>query len=150
MRALMCGLLVTCLADQAVALGREVGYEEARERFANLRQVVECGTRQSGERIAELRLLRFTMYAQDLIFVDSVLPDDAGENWQVERGYGFVEINNDHAEIGFSRLSCSSDDHSRVTVEGLAENGHDQSSWKVRIDLDLDSGTYRYEAQPAE
>lgn len=150
MRALLCGLLGLCIAGQAMALGREVGYDEARERFANLRQVIECGTWEQGEQFNELRLLRFTMYAQDLIFVDRVTPDHAGETWQVERGYGFAEVNNDHAELSFSRLTCSSDGGSQLRIEGQVENGHDQSQWNVRIELNLDSGAYRYDASAVE
>lgn len=150
MRALLCGLLGLCIAGQTMALGREVGYDEARERFANLRQVIECGTWEQGEQFNELRLLRFTMYAQDLIFVDRVTPDHAGETWQVERGYGFAEVNNDHAELSFSHLTCSSDGGSQLRIEGQVENGHDQSQWSVRIELDLDSGAYRYDASAVE
>lgn len=150
MRALLGGLLATCVAAQAMALGREVGYGEAREGFANLRQVVECGSWKIGQNHGDLRLLRYSQYGQDLIFVDRIAPDEAGTLWRVEQGYGFAEINNDHAELSFARLSCSSDGATQVTVQGLAENGHDQSDWNVRIDLDLQSGSYRYDASPAE
>lgn len=150
MRRLFCALLVTSQAGQAAALGREVGYGEARERFANLRQVVECGSWQIGENQGDLRLLRFSLYGQDLLFVDRIAPDSAGDVWRVVQGYGFTEINNDHAELSFDRLSCSSDGTSQVTLEGLAENGHNQSDWKIRIELDLNSGAYHYDANPAE
>jgi hypothetical protein len=150
MRALLCGLLATCVVGQATALGREVGYGEAREHFASLRQVLDCGSWKIGENHGDLRLLRYSQYGQDLIFVDRIAPDQAGALWRVEQGYGFAEVNNDHAELSFARLSCSSDGATRVTVEGLAENGHEQSDWKVRIDLNLESGTYNYDASPAE
>jgi hypothetical protein len=146
MRALFCALLATCVAGQASALGREVGYGEAREGFANLRQVLDCGSENHGD----LRLLRFSLYGQDLLFVDRIAPNEAGQSWRVERGYGFAEVNNDHAELSFARLACSSDGADQVTIEGLAENGHEGSDWDIRITLDLDSGAYRYEASPAE
>ena len=60
------------------------------------------------------------------------------------------EVNNDHAELSFARLSCSSDGVGRVTIEGLAENGHDQRDWNIRIGLDLNDGSYDYDASPAE
>lgn len=150
MRHLLCALLATCVAGQAAALGREVGYGEARERFANLRQVVECGSWKIGENHGDLRLLRFSLYGQDLLFVDRIAPDGAGELWRVEQGYGFAEVNNDHAELSFARLSCYSDGVGRVTIEGLAENGHDQRDWNIRIGLDLNDGSYDYDASPAE
>jgi hypothetical protein len=150
MRALLCGLLATCVMGQAAALGREVGYGEAREQFASLRQVLDCGRWKIGDKHGDLRLLRYSQYGQDLIFVDRIAPDEAGTTWRVEQGYGFAEVNNDHAELGFARLSCASDGATRVTVEGLAENGHEQSDWKIRIDLNLESGAYSYDASPAE
>ena len=150
MRALLCALLATCVVGQASALGREVGYGEAREGFTNLRQVLDCGRWTLGENHGDLRLLRYSQYGQDLIFVDRIAPDEAGTTWRVEQGYGFAEVNNDHAELSFTRLSCSSDGNSGVTVEGLAENGHEGGDWDIRITLDLDSGAYRYEASPAE
>ncbi|WP_137971265.1 hypothetical protein [Pseudomonas sp. F(2018)] len=150
MRALLCSLLATCVVGQAAALGREVGYGEAREQFASLRQVLDCGSWKIGENHGDLRLLRYSQYGQDLIFVDRIAPDQAGALWRVEQGYGFAEVNNDHAELSFARLRCSSDGATRVTVEGLAENGHEQSDWQIRIDLNLESGAYNYDASPAE
>jgi len=150
MRCPLCVLLALGLATQAAALGREVGYEESRQRFAELRQVLACGDWRLDGQDGELRLLRFSRYGQDLLFVDRIAPDEAGASWRVERGYGFAEINNDHAELSFARLDCSGDGATRLRVEGLAENGHDQSRWRVRIDLDLASGAYRYDASPAD
>lgn len=150
MRLLLCGLLLASLAGQSLALGREVPYAEAREQFASLRQVVDCGTWRLQAASGDLRLLRYSLYGQDLLFVDRIGPAGAGERWQVERGYGFAEINNDHAEWQFEQLHCSSDGKAGLVLEGLAENGHDQSRWNIRIHLDLSDGHYRYEASPSE
>lgn len=146
----LCGALAACLAEPALALGREVGYAEAAGHFASLQELQHCGDWQLGERAVALRLLRFTLYGQDLLFVDLLQPVADGTHLQVERGFGFVEFNNDHAEMSLTQLRCSSDGKTDVHINGIAENGHDGSRQRFQINLDGGSGVYRYDASPSE
>lgn len=146
----LCGALAACLIEPAQALGREVGYAEAAGHFASLQELQHCGDWQLGERSVALRLLRFTLYGQDLLFVDQLQPAADGTHLQAERGFGFVEFNNDHAEISLSQLRCQSDGQTRVLISGVAENGHDGSRQGFQINLDGRSGAYRYDTRPSE
>ncbi|MBB1520103.1 hypothetical protein [Aquipseudomonas guryensis] len=146
----LCGALAACLVEPALGLGREVGYAEAAGQFASLQELQRCGDWKLGERSVELRLLRFSLYGQDLLFVDQLQAAADGTHPQVERGFGFVEFNNDHAEISLSQLRCTSDGQTRLDISGIAESGHDGTRQRFRIALDGLSGAYRYEASPSE
>lgn len=146
----LCGALAACLVEPALALGREVGYAEAAGYFASLQELQHCGDWQLGERSVALRLLRFSLYGQDLLFVDQLQLAADGTHLQVERGFGFTEFNNDHAEISLSQLRCQSDGQTRVLISGVAENGHDGSRQGFQINLDGRSGAYSYDTRPSE
>ncbi|UUY08328.1 hypothetical protein LRS11_21455 [Pseudomonas sp. J452] len=146
----LCGALAACLVEPVLGLGREVGYAEAAGHFASLQELQHCGEWQLGERAVALRLLRFSLYGQDLLFVDLLQPAADGTHLQVERGFGFIEFNNDHAEMSLAQLRCSSDGKTGVHISGIAENGHDGSRQRFQINLDGRSGAYRYQASPSE
>ncbi len=150
MRRVFAGLLSAYLAEPSLALGREVSYAEASSHFASLQQLLPCGTWQQGEQSGDLRLLRFSLYGQDLLFIDKLRSNADGTGLEVERGFGFAEINNDHAELMLSELRCQSDGNHQISLQGLVESGHDQSRWRIRIELDSRDGRYRYEAKPSE
>lgn len=150
LRVLVCVLLLTSLSQPAAALGREVSYGEARDQFGSLQELQRCGDWQIGERNGEFRLLRFSLYGQDLLFVDRIEINASGTAFQVVEGFGFVEFNNDHAEQSLSDLHCSSDGKATLDLSGTAVSGHDDQVLHFRVEVDAASGTYRYSATPDE
>jgi hypothetical protein len=132
-------LIMLCIASSSVyALGRVVAYDEVFSGYSDsIINIKNCGDWQTKDGYGQYRLIELSMYAQSFLYADRVVASEQDEVKKVVGHTGFVEINNDHAELSLSKLSCRVEKNI-LKIEALAESGHDASTKKIKIQVKLD------------
>jgi hypothetical protein len=124
----------------AQALGSDYGYDTFKTPDA-VSWVQICGT-WGKDRQGSYRVLHADQYAQSFLYVQW-MTRDANGSLHAENTVGIAEMNNDHAEIALSGLSC------RATPQGIvlkarATSGHDDKLRGISIEVEPAFGQYRY------
>lgn len=131
-------ILLFFASSCVLALGREVAYDEVFSNYAgSIVKITNCGDWQNKNSYGQYRLIELSMYAQSFLYVDRVVASQQDDVKKVVGHTGFVELNNDHAEMSLSKLSCKTEKNI-LKIEALAESGHDQSIKKIKIQVKLD------------
>ena len=142
--AAMCAGLLMALCCAAVhALGTDQPYERFKTPDA-VDWVQLCGTWGKDHK-GTYRVIHAGLDAQSFLYVQWMGRDAAG-NLHAEHTVAIAELDNDHAEIALSDLTC------RATPRGIvltarATSGHDDRLRRVTIEVGPAAGQYRYRAQ---
>jgi hypothetical protein len=132
-------ILFCAISSSVSALGREVSYDEVFGNYAgSITKVTRCGDWKNKEVSGYYRLIELSMYAQSFLYVDRVVANAQDDVKTVVGHAGFIEFNNDHAEIVLSKVSCKVEKNT-LRAHAIAENGYDQSIKKIKIEVKLDN-----------
>ncbi len=144
------GLGAACLAALLVlgapgahALGSDYGYDSFKTPDA-VTWVQLCGAWGPNHQ-GTYRVVHAEQYAQSFLYVQW-MARDANGSLQAAHTVAIAELDNDHAEIALSDLSC------RATPRGIvltakADSGHDDKLRRVTIEVGPAPGQYRFRPQ---
>ena len=143
------GLRAACLAalllggPGAHALGSDYGYDSFKTPDA-VTWVQLCGTWGPNHQ-GTYRVVHAEQYAQSFLYVQW-MARDANGSLQAAHTVAIAELDNDHAEIALSELTC------RATPRGIvltakADSGHDDKLRRVTIEVGPAPGQYRFRPQ---
>ena len=139
---LLMALLALCSAG-VHALGSDLPYERFKTPDA-VNWVQLCGTWGKDHK-GTYRVIHADQEAQSFLYVQWMRRDANGSP-HAEHTVAIAELDNDHAEIALSDLTC------RATPRGIvltarAASGHDDKLRRVTIEVGPAAGQYRYRAQ---
>ncbi|WP_198086577.1 hypothetical protein [Variovorax sp. E3] len=140
--ALLCALLALCGAN-ARALGSDYSYETFKTADA-VSWVQLCGT-WGKDHQGTYRVVHADQYAQSFLYVQW-MTRDANGSLHAEHTVAIAELDNDHAEIALSDLTCRATPRG-IVVTAKADSGHDDKLRRVTIEVGPAPGQYRYRAQ---
>lgn len=140
--ALLAALLTLCGAS-AQALGADYNYESFKTSDA-VSWVQLCGT-WGKDRQGTYRVVHADQYAQSFLYVQW-MTRDANGSLHAEHTLAIAELDNDHAEISLSDLSCRATPRG-IVVTAKADSGHNDKLRRVTIEVGPAPGQYRYRAQ---
>ncbi|MGJ7526465.1 hypothetical protein [Variovorax sp. GB1P17] len=140
--ALLAALLALCGAN-AQALGADYSYETFKTADA-VNWVQLCGT-WGKDHQGTYRVVHAEQFAQSFLYVQWMARDTNG-SLQAEHTVAIAELDNDHAEIALSDLTCRATPRG-VVVTAKASSGHDDKLRRVTIEVGPAAGQYRYRAQ---
>jgi hypothetical protein len=144
--ALLAGLLALCGAG-AHALGADYTYETFKTPDA-VTWVQLCGTWGHGKAPqGTYRVVHAEQYAQSFLYVQWMTRDADG-GLHAEHTVAISELDNDHAEIALSELTCRATPRG-IVVTAKADAGHDDKLRRVTIEVGPAPGQYRYRPQPS-
>jgi hypothetical protein len=144
------GLRAACLAallllggPGAHALGSDYGYDSFKTPDA-VTWVQLCGAWGPNHQ-GTYRVVHAEQYAQSFLYVQW-MARDANGSLQAAHTVAIAELDNDHAEIALSDLTC------RATPRGIvltakADSGHDDKLRRVTIEVGPAPGQYRFRPQ---
>ncbi|KPU90907.1 hypothetical protein APR50_19110 [Variovorax paradoxus] len=144
------GLRAACLAALLVlggpgahALGSDYGYDSFKTPDA-VTWVQLCGAWGPNHQ-GTYRVVHAEQYAQSFLYVQW-MARDANGSLQAAHTVAIAELDNDHAEIALSDLTC------RATPRGIvltakADSGHDDKLRRVTIEVGPAPGQYRFRPQ---
>ncbi|WP_422096915.1 hypothetical protein [Variovorax sp.] len=144
------GLRTACLAALLVlggpgahALGSDYGYDSFKTPDA-VTWVQLCGAWGPNHQ-GTYRVVHAEQYAQSFLYVQW-MARDANGSLQAAHTVAIAELDNDHAEIALSDLTC------RATPRGIvltakADSGHDDKLRRVTIEVGPAPGQYRFRPQ---
>ncbi|MGJ7499171.1 hypothetical protein ACSFBF_02335 [Variovorax sp. ZT5P49] len=143
--ALLAALLAlgTLSGTGAHALGMDVGYEAFRTPDA-ISWVQMCGT-WGKDHQGTYRVLHADQYAQSFLYVQW-MTRDANGSLRAEHTVAIAELDNDHAEIALTDLTCRATPRG-IVVTARASSGHEEKLRRVTIEVGPAPGQYRYRAQ---
>ena len=144
------GLRAACLAALLVlggpgahALGSDYGYDSFKTPDA-VTWVQLCGAWGPNHQ-GTYRVVHAEQFAQSFLYVQW-MARDANGSLQAAHTVAIAELDNDHAEIALSDLTC------RATPRGIvltakADSGHDDKLRRVTIEVGPAPGQYRFRPQ---
>ncbi len=146
LRRLLAVALLAMAGSGAHALGADYGAE----RFAThdaVTWVQTCGT-WGPDHHGTYRVVHAEAFAQSFLYVQWMARGEA------DRSYGLyavhttaiAELDNDHAEISLSDLTCRATPRG-IVVTAKADAGHDDKLRRVTIEVGPAAGQYRFRAQ---
>ena len=142
-----CALLAACLAPGAGAhaLGSDYSYDTFKTPDA-VSWVQLCGTWGQGKAPqGTYRVVHAEQYAQSFLYVQW-MTRDANGGLHAEHTVAIAELDNDHAEIALSELTCRATPRG-IVVTAKADAGHDDKLRRVTIEVGPAPGQYRFRAQ---
>lgn len=140
--ALLAASLALCGAN-AQALGADYSYETFKTADA-VNWVQLCGT-WGKDHQGTYRVVHAEQFAQSFLYVQW-MARDANGSLHAEHTVAIAELDNDHAEIALSDLTCRASPRG-VVVTAKASSGHDDKLRRVTIEVGPAAGQYRYRAQ---
>lgn len=127
------------------ALGSDYSYDTFKTPDA-VSWVQLCGTWGKGKAPqGTYRVVHADQYAQSFLYVQW-MTRDANGGLQAEHTVAIAELDNDHAEIALSELTCRATPRG-IVVTAKASSGHDDKLRRVTIEVGPAAGQYRYRAQ---
>jgi hypothetical protein len=134
---------VLACGTAAHALGTDYGYDRFQTPDA-VTWVQLCGTWGPNHQ-GTYRVVHAEQYAQSFLYVQW-MARDANGSLQAAHTVPIAELDNDHAEIALSDLTC------RATPRGIvltakADSGHDDKLRRVTIEVGPAPGQYRFRPQ---
>ena len=110
--------------------------------FSSIVRLETCGAWRSNGHAGKFRFMVAELYGQDMLFVDMVRPNVRQTQLVVERGYTFMEFNNDHAETTFSSLRCRQLGANKIEIRGK-DAYLDEKARSFRLVIDAASTGYK-------
>lgn len=143
LRAACLGALLLLGGPGAHALGSDYGYDSFKTPDA-VTWVQLCGAWGPNHQ-GTYRVVHAEQYAQSFLYVQW-MARDANGSLQAAHTVAIAELDNDHAEIALSDLTC------RATPRGIvltakADSGHDDKLRRVTIEVGPAPGQYRFRPQ---
>jgi len=135
-------LLALCSAG-VHALGSDLPYERFKTPDA-VNWVQLCGTWGKDHK-GTYRVIHADQEAQSFLYVQWMRRDANGSP-HAEHTVAIAELDNDHAEIALSDLTCRATPRG-IVVSARANSGHDDKLRRVMIEVGPAPGQYRYRAQ---
>lgn len=139
---LLMALLALCSAG-VHALGSDLPYERFKTPDA-VNWVQLCGTWGKDHK-GTYRVIHADQEAQSFLYVQWMRRDANGSP-HAEHTVAIAELDNDHAEIALSDLTCRATPRG-IVVSARANSGHDDKLRRVMIEVGPAPGQYRYRAQ---
>jgi hypothetical protein len=103
-----------------------------------------CGTWGKAHK-GTYRVIHADLDAQSFLYVQW-MGRDANGNLHAEHTVAIAELDNDHAEIALSDLTCRATPRG-IVVSAKADSSHDDKLRRVMIEVGPAPGQYRYRAQ---
>ncbi|WP_307658249.1 hypothetical protein [Variovorax paradoxus] len=135
---LFAALLALCTG--AYALGSDYGYDSFKTPDA-VSWVQLCGTWGPNHQ-GTYRVVHVDQYAQSFLYVQW-MARDANGSLHAAHTAAITELDNDHAEIALTDLSCRATPRG-IVVTARATLGHDDKLRRVTIEAGPAPGQYRY------
>ncbi|MBT2332865.1 hypothetical protein J7E49_02925 [Variovorax paradoxus] len=139
---LFAALLALC-ATSSHALGIDYGYDSFKTPDA-VSWVQLCGTWGKDHR-GTYRVVHADQHAQSFLYVQW-MTRDANGSLHAAHTASITELDNDHAEIALTDLSCRASPRG-IVLTARATSGHDDKLRRVTIEVGPAPGQYRYRAQ---
>ncbi|QGW85024.1 hypothetical protein GOQ09_14675 [Variovorax paradoxus] len=140
-------MLLTALAGLcgtgAHALGNDYGYDTFKTPDS-ITWVQLCGTWGKNHE-GTYRVVHADQYAQSFLYVQR-MTRDANGSLHADHTLVIAELDNDHAEIALTDLTCRATPRG-IVVTAKAASGHDGKLRRVTIEVGPAPGQYRYRAQ---
>jgi len=127
----------------AHALGSDYSYDTFKTPDA-VNWVQLCGT-WGKQHQGTYRVVHAEQYAQSFLYVQW-MTRDANGGLQAAHTVAIAELDNDHAEIALSDITCRATPRG-IVVTGKATSGHDDKLRRVTIEVGPAPGQYRFRAQ---
>jgi len=137
------GLLMALCCAAVHALGIDQPYERFKTPDA-VDWVQLCGAWGKDHK-GTYRVIHAEQDAQSFLYVQWMGRDAAG-NLHAEHTVAIAELDNDHAEIALSDLTCRATPRG-IVVSAKADSSHDDKLRRVMIEIGPAPGQYRYRAQ---
>ena len=142
-------LLVGLLAlggTGAHALGMNYGYESFQTADA-VTWVQTCGTWGPNHQ-GTYRVVHAEAYGQSFLYVQWMTRGDAEHSYSLQAVHtlAIAELDNDHAEISLSDITCRATPRG-IVITAKAESGYEDKLRRVMIEVGPAPGQYRYKAQ---
>jgi hypothetical protein len=145
--AAVCKMLLTALTGLcgtgAHALGSDYSYDTFKTPDP-VTWVQLCGTWGKNHE-GTYRVVHADQYAQSFLYVQR-MTRDANGSLHADHTLAIAELDNDHAEIALTDLSCRATPRG-IVVTAKAASGHDDKLRRVTIEIGPAPGQYRYRAQ---
>jgi hypothetical protein len=142
--AAMCAALLMALCSTGThALGTDLPYERFKTPDA-VDWVQLCGTWGKDHK-GTYRVIHAEQDAQSFLYVQWMSRDATG-SLHAEHTVAIAELDNDHAEIVLSDLTCR-DTPRGIVLTARATSGHDDKLRRVTIEVGPAAGQYRYRPQ---
>ncbi|WPG34933.1 MULTISPECIES: hypothetical protein [Variovorax] len=146
LRRLLAATLLAMAGSGAHALGADYGAE----RFAThdaVTWVQTCGT-WGPDHHGTYRVIHAEAFAQSFLYVQWMARGEADRNYSLYAVHttAIAELDNDHAEISLSDLTCRATPRG-IVVTAKADAGHDDKLRRVTIEVGPAPGQYRFRAQ---
>lgn len=143
--ATLLAALLTLGGASVHALGSDYSYDTFKT-ADSVSWVQLCGTWGKGKAPqGTYRVVHADQYAQSFLYVQW-MTRDANGGLHAEHTVAIAELDNDHAEIALSDLTCRATPRGMV-VTAKATSGHDDKLRRVTIEVGPAPGQYRYRAQ---
>ena len=136
-------VLATLCGASVHALGSDLGYDTFKTPDS-VSWVQLCGTWGKTHQ-GTYRVIHADQYAQSFLYVQW-MARDANGGLHAEHTVAIAELDNDHAEIALSDLTCRATPRG-IVVTAKATSGHDDKLRRVTIEVGPAPGQYRYRAQ---
>ncbi|RIX85515.1 hypothetical protein [Acidovorax cavernicola] len=146
LRHLLAALAFALTGSGAAALGTDLGPE----RFAThdaVTWVQTCGTWGTNHQ-GTYRVVHAEAFAQSFLYVQWMARGEADRSYSLYAVHttAIAELDNDHAEISLSELTCRATPRG-IVVTAKADSGHDDKLRRVTIEVGPAPGQYRFRAQ---
>ncbi len=142
-RGALCAAWLALCGANAHALGADYSYETFKTPDA-VSWVQLCGT-WGKDHQGTYRVVHAERYAQSFLYVQW-MSRDANGGLNAEHTVAIAELDNDHAEISLSDLTCRATPRG-IVVTAKADSGHDDKLRRVTIEVGPSAGQYRFRPQ---
>lgn len=144
--ALLAVALTIAVSGNVQALGMDVPYG-AFEVAPDVDWVQVCGDwpappAKDGTARGSYRIVHATRYAQSFLYIQWLRHDETDSAHAVQT-LGVEALNNDHASISLSQMSCQAT-RQGIRFTARAQSGHDESVFRITIDAGHRPGALRY------
>lgn len=145
-RQALLATLLACSTTIASALGTDYGIDQFPTHSA-VTWVQTCGT-WGKDRNGTYRVIHAEAFAQSFLYVQWMQRGGADRSYSLYPVHtaSIAELNNDHAEISLSRLTCRATPRG-IAVMANAESGHGEKLRRITIEAGPAPAQYRYRAQ---
>ncbi|WP_431112127.1 hypothetical protein [Variovorax paradoxus] len=141
-KMLLAALVASCSAG-AHALGSDYSYETFKTPDA-VSWVQLCGT-WGKDHQGTYRVVHAEQYAQSFLYVQW-MAREANGSLHAEHTLAIAELDNDHADVALTDLTCRATPRG-IVVTARAASGHDDKLRRVTVEVGPVPGQYRYRAQ---
>lgn len=142
-RKTLAAAMVALCGTGAHALGSDFSYDTFKTPDS-VTWVQLCGTWGKNHE-GTYRVVHADQYAQSFLYVQR-MTRDANGSLHADHTLAIAELDNDHAEIALTDLSCRATPRG-IVVTAKAASGHDDKLRRVTIEVGPAPGQYRYRAQ---